>query len=147
MPIKRWSTIPKRHLGPIVFLVYFPECSAGLLKTRKLVEMGRQGRPPHSPLGNGVLALAQRLLGEVVVKKLSRHRKWIRGGACEESSRVSASDPAGVVSVNPVDCSLEVRIYRGWAHRGAFWARSFPRGDGMLLGDFVSEPVALGCSI
>ena len=91
LPIKKWSKIPKCHLGPIVFLVYFPECSAGPLKTRKLVEMGRQGRPPHSPLGNGVLALAQRLLGEVVVKKLSRHRRWIRGEA--RVRRAVASPP------------------------------------------------------
>ena len=35
----------------------------------------------RTALWETVLALAQRLLGEVVVKIFARHRKWIRGGA------------------------------------------------------------------
>ncbi|XP_040109759.1 zinc finger protein 215-like [Oryx dammah] len=68
--------------------------------------MRRQGKASAQPSGKQSWALAQRLLGEVVVKIFARHRKCIRVGACE-SSRVSASRLAGAVSVNPVDCSLE----------------------------------------
>lgn len=101
--------------GADCFSSLFPSVLSGPAKDKEAGGDGKTREGLRTALWETVLALAQRLLGEAVVKIFARHRKCVRVGACE-SSRVSASCLAGVVSVNPVDCSLEVRIYRGWAH-------------------------------
>ncbi|XP_043755891.1 uncharacterized protein LOC122692389 [Cervus elaphus] len=90
--------------GADCFSSLFPRVLSGPTKDKEAGGDGKTRKASAQP--SGKRSPRSGAEGEVVVKKFSWHRKWIRGGACE-SSRVSASHPAGVVSVNPVDCSLE----------------------------------------
>lgn len=76
-------------------------------------------RRPHSPLGNGVLALGRRLLRREILR-FTRHRKWLRGGACERNG-VSRFPGVGVASVNSADSNLKVDSCSDSSHFWTFW--------------------------
>lgn len=120
--------------GADCFSSLFPSLLGGPAKDKEAVGDGKTEEASAQSSGKQSLALAQRLLGEAVVKILLGW-KCVRVGACEAVAS-PYSRLAGVVSVNPVACILEVRICRVGSLRTLEPCRRSARSDGMLLGQF-----------